>query len=79
MLLSTHMYSSTWAASAVLCQIINLIQNFWFGTDLFNSENFSLCVIYSIKFPGAFKMFRCVNGQKDVKYLIWSGRSLVHK
>jgi len=35
-------------ALAVLCRIINLIQNFWFGSSLYNSENFNICVIYVI-------------------------------
>jgi hypothetical protein len=67
-------YCSMWLALTVLCQIINLIQNFWFGSYLFNSEIFSICVIYLIKYINDLKMFHYVSGHKDVKQLIRSDR-----
>jgi hypothetical protein len=67
-------YCSMWLALTVLCQILKLIQNFWFGSHLFNSENFSICLIELIKFINVLKMFHCVSGQMDVKLLIRSDR-----
>jgi hypothetical protein len=56
----TDYYQSIWAASAILCQIINLIQNFWFSRYLYISENFSICVIYLIKSTSISNIFHCV-------------------
>jgi hypothetical protein len=46
---------------------MDLIPKNWFNNYLFNSENFSICVIYLIKFVTIFKIFHCVSGHMDVK------------